>query len=218
MVQFTRSGMKKALLATALVTAVGAAWAQPVKIAIATFGDHPQLNDSIAGFKKQLAAEGYVEGKDVTYQMSHTNFDLTLVPQMIAKLKADKPKLMFTITTPVTQVAKKALAGSGIPVIFAAVTDPVAAKLTPSWEAGDTGITGASDLQDMGAVMNFAHSWCPAQNALACLTTPARPMTQHCWKNSRPPPRRKTSPSSPSVWITPTIFSSAWPRSRARPM
>ena len=161
MVQFTRFGIKKALLATALVTAVSAAWAQPIKIAIASFGDHPQLNASIDGFKKQLAAEGYVEGKDVTYQLSHTNFDLTLVPQMIAKLKADKPKLMYTITTPVSQVAKKALTGSGIPIVFAAVTDPVSAKLTPSWEAGDAGITGASDLQDMGAVMSFAHKLVP---------------------------------------------------------
>ena len=161
MAQFNLFGMKKALLATALVTAVGAAWAEPIKIAIASFGDHPQLNASIAGFKKQLAAEGFVEGKDVTYQLSHTNFDLTLVPQMIAKLKADKPKLMYTITTPVTQVAKKDLAGTNIPIVFAAVTDPVAAKLTPSWEAGDAGITGASDLQDMGAVMGFAHKLVP---------------------------------------------------------
>ena len=156
------AGFKKVLVAGAMLTAFGSASAaDPVKIAIANFGDHPQLNASIDGFKKQLAAEGFVEGKQVSYQMSHTNFDSTLLPQMIAKLQADKPKLMYTITTPVSQVAKKALSNSGIPIVFSAVTDPVAAKLTPSWTAGDKGMTGASDLQDMAAVMQLAKKLVP---------------------------------------------------------
>ena len=165
MVSFTRAQWCKSLVAGALISCVGTVWAEPLKIAIASFGDHPQLNAAIAGFKKQLAAEGYAEGNQVVYELSHTNFDATLLPQMIAKLKAGKPKLMYTITTPVSQVAKKNLAGSGIPIVFAAVTDPIVAKLTPSWTSGDTGITGASDLQDMAAVMKFAHQLAPQAKA-----------------------------------------------------
>ncbi|QIL73852.1 ABC transporter substrate-binding protein (plasmid) [Diaphorobacter sp. HDW4B] len=162
MVQTTRAGFNKALVAGALLTALSTSvWADPVKIAIANFGDHPQLNESITGFKKELTRQGFVEGKDVVYELSHTNFDSTLLPQMIAKLQAGKPKLMLTITTPVSQVAKKALMSSGIPIVFSVVTDPVAAKLTPSWDKGDTGITGSSDLQDMAAVMQFAHKLVP---------------------------------------------------------
>ena len=162
MVQISRSGFNKALVAGALLTAFsGSVWAEPMKIAIANFGDHPQLNESVEGFKKELTRQGFIEGKDVVYELSHTNFDSTLLPQMIAKLQAGKPKLMLTITTPVSQVAKKALQGSGIPIVFSVVTDPVAAKLTPSWEKGDVGITGSSDLQDMAAVMQFAHKLVP---------------------------------------------------------
>lgn len=161
MLHFRRSVLKNALLAGVALTALGSAWAEPIKIAIANFGDHPQLNEAVDGFKKQLAAEGFVEGKQVVYELSHTNFDATLLPQMIAKLQAGKPKLLYTLTTPVSQVAKKALAGSGIPIVFGAVTDPVAAKLTPSWDKGDNGITGATDLQDMAAVMLFAHKLVP---------------------------------------------------------
>ena len=80
---------------------------------------------------------------------------------MIAKLQAEGPALMYTVTTPVSQIAKKALAGSGIPIVFSAVTDPVAAKLVPSWEAGDEGMTGATDLQDVAAVMEFAKKLVP---------------------------------------------------------
>ncbi|MDE1996743.1 MAG: ABC transporter, partial [Rhizobiaceae bacterium] len=149
------------VLAGALAAGVVTASAEPIKIAIANFGEHPQLNASIAGFKKALADNGFVEGKDVVYTESNTSFDASLVPQMIAKLQSDHPKLMYTITTPVSQIAKKALAGSGIPIVFSAVTDPVAAKLVPSWDAGGDGITGASDLQDIAAVMTFTKKLLP---------------------------------------------------------
>ncbi|MBN9234122.1 MULTISPECIES: ABC transporter substrate-binding protein [Phyllobacteriaceae] len=149
------------VLAGSLIASVVAAAADPIRIGIANFGEHPQLNASIAGFKKALAENGFVEGKDVVFTESHTNFDATLVPQMIEKLKAEKPKLIYTVTTPVSQIAKQQLAGSGINIVFTAVTDPVAAKLVPSWEAGDTGITGSSDLQDVAAVMEFTKKLLP---------------------------------------------------------
>lgn len=157
-----KSGLMSGLvLAGALAVGLGAAVADPIKIGIANFGEHPQLNAAVAGFKKALAENGYVDGKDVVYTESHTNFDASLVPQMIAKLQAEQPKLMYTVTTPVSQIAKKALAGSGINIVFSAVTDPVAAKLVPSWEAGDEGMTGATDLQDVKAVMEFTKKLLP---------------------------------------------------------
>ena len=156
--------MRKVALWSAMIAGVFAAstaLADPIKIGIANFGEHPQLSSAIKGFKSALTEAGYVEGKDVVYSESHTNFDISLVPQMIAKLQAEKPKLIYTITTPVSQVAKKALWGSDIPVVFAAVTDPVEAKLVPSWDAGDKGMTGATDLQDVAAIMGFTKKLLP---------------------------------------------------------
>ncbi|MCC5780451.1 ABC transporter [Nitratireductor sp. B36] len=157
----SRLSLRGIVAAGAIMLGLGAAGAEPIRIGIANFGEHPQLNTAIQGFKDALAAGGYEEGKDVVYSESHTNFDASLVPQMIAKLQAEGPALMYTVTTPVSQIAKKALAGSGIPIVFSAVTDPVAAKLVPSWEAGDEGMTGATDLQDVAAVMEFAKKLVP---------------------------------------------------------
>jgi putative ABC transport system substrate-binding protein len=157
-----KTGWLRGILAAGVFMAgMGSAMADPIKIGIANFGEHPQLNAAIAGFKKALADNGFVDGKDVVYTESHTNFDASLVPQMIAKIQSENPKLVYTITTPVSQIAKKALAGSGIPVVFSAVTDPVAAKLVPSWDAGDEGMTGATDLQDVAAVMAFTKKLLP---------------------------------------------------------
>ena len=137
------------------------AGSEPIKVGIANFGEHPVLTSVIDGIKEGMKQNGFKEGQEVTYIVSHTNFDASLVPQMISKLIADKPKLIISITTPVSQTAKKALQGTNIPLVFSTVTDPVAAKLTPSWEAGDVNVTGASDLQDMGAIFAFARKLLP---------------------------------------------------------
>jgi putative ABC transport system substrate-binding protein len=138
------------------------AFAEPFRVGIANFGEDPALLLAIEGFRKALGDAGFEEGKDVAYTISHTNFDATLVPQMLAALQAERPRLIFTLTTPVSQIAKRNLARSGIPIVFGAVTDPVAAELVPSWTSGAPSMTGASDLQDVGAVMSFARQLLPA--------------------------------------------------------
>lgn len=135
--------------------------AEPLKIAIANFGDHPQLNAAWGGFEKEILAAGYKEGTDVTFTVDHVNFDATLVPQMLTKIEAMKPALILAVTTPVAQMAKNQLAKSGIPIVFAAVTDPVAAGLVPSWDKGGDGISGASDMQDFAATIKFARTLLP---------------------------------------------------------
>lgn len=147
--------------AGALAAGAVAGAAEPVRIGIANFGEHTQLNAAVEGFKMALTEAGFVEGTDVVYTESHTNFDASLVPQVISRLQSEQPALIYTVTTPVSQIAKQALAGSGIPIVFSAVTDPVAANLVPSLEAGDTDMTGASDLQDVAAVMEFTRLLLP---------------------------------------------------------
>ena len=154
------------IAALALGTASAAVLAADT-IAIAQLGPHPQLDAVVAAFKRELAAEGYAEGDKVTFVESQANFDASLIPQMVTKLQGSSPKLMLTITTPVSQGAKQLLAGSNIPVIFAAVTDPVAAKLVPAWDKSDVAMTGASDLQDIDAVIAFTRKLLPDAKRLA---------------------------------------------------
>lgn len=139
----------------------GVAAADPIHIGVANFGDHPQLNAAIAGFKAALTDAGYVEGKDIDYSVQHVNFDATLVPQMLAKLRSEKPDLILAVTTPVSQMAKNAFADTDIPIVFTAVTDPVAAGLVPSWDKGGKNISGSSDLQDVPATMQFIKKLLP---------------------------------------------------------
>ncbi len=150
-----------AVLVLVLFFGANAAVAETVKVGIANFGEHPVLTAVIDGLKEGMAQNGYPEGSKASYAVSHVNWDASLVPQMVSKLQADKPNLIVAITTPVSQTAKNALMGSGTPLVFSTVTDPVAAKLTPSWEKGDVGISGVSDMQDMAAVLAFTRKLLP---------------------------------------------------------
>ncbi|WP_019520120.1 ABC transporter substrate-binding protein [Faucicola boevrei] len=113
-------------------------------VAITAIVEHPALDDVRAGVLEQLATDGYKEGENlkVTFQSAQGN---TATAGQIAKqFVADNPDVIVAIATPSAQSVVSAT--NSIPVVFSAVTDPVEAKLIPSWEASNTNVSGASDL------------------------------------------------------------------------
>jgi putative ABC transport system substrate-binding protein len=151
-----KTALSLAFLFGAAALATTSALAQTKKVAIANFGPHGSLEQVISGFKQALADKGFVEGKNVTYDYSHCNFDPSLVPQVLSKLEAGKPDVMLTVTTPMTQAAVKIVRDQSIPIVFAPVTDPVAAGLVPDWQHGSARFVGASNMQSIEAVFDFA--------------------------------------------------------------
>lgn len=153
------------VLAAALIVS-GARAADMKRVGIAQFGLAPQLDQVVTSLKAELQQEGFLEGKSIAYDYDQVNFDTSLVPQLLTKLSGASPDAIVTITTPVSQAAKQVLAGSRIPVVFSAVTDPVAAKLVSSWTQGAPDMTGASDLQDASLVLAFARQLLPKATRL----------------------------------------------------
>jgi len=166
---------RPALLAApfAFMTIAAPVLADPLTISIANFGDHPQLNAVAEGFKAEILASGKVEGTDVVFTLDHVNFDTTLLPQMIAKIESGKPALVLAITTPVSQNVLNQMAGKGVPLLFSAVTDPVAAGLVPSWDAGSPDMTGATDALDLDAALAFARKLFPEAKTFGVPYNPA---------------------------------------------
>lgn len=151
-----RTHVLRLIMLAGAVLATASAMAQSKKVAIANFGPHGSLEQVIAGFKSALADKGFEEGKTVTYDYSHCNFDPALIPQVLTKLEAGKPDVMLTVTTPMTQAAVRIVRDQSIPIVFAPVTDPVAAGLVPDWNHGSARFVGASNMQSMEAVLDFA--------------------------------------------------------------
>ena len=128
-------------------------------VAIANYGPHSSLDDSIKGFKSYMASQGFIEHKNIAYKISNVGFDSNLIPQMISQLKSLNPKVMLAMTTPVAQAAKNSV--KDIPLVFGVITDPVEAGLLKTKDNADANITGASDQQDLDLLLKFAKQVLP---------------------------------------------------------
>jgi len=159
------------VLAVALVLVValgvGRQPAQPApakvyKIGIAQYGDFSALNDAREGFMEQMTQEGFVEGKNVTYIIRNAATDASIAATIAAYFVSLDVDLIYGIATPVTQACASAVNGTDIPVVFAAVTDPVAAGFAANWTVPGGQVTGASDWADVGAQVKLGMDIHPA--------------------------------------------------------
>jgi putative ABC transport system substrate-binding protein len=121
------------------------------KIGVTQLGTHVALDRCRNGFIDQMADEGYVEGENVEYIIRNAEFDENVMATIADYLVSEEVDLIFAIATPNALAAAAAVEGTDIPVVFAAITDPVDAGLCDSWEMPGGQITGASDWADVEA-------------------------------------------------------------------
>lgn len=124
------------------------------KVGICNFVDDASLNQIIANIRARL---GELESDTVSFEIleDNCNLDPNVMNQIITNFTAQKVDLMVGVATPVAMAMQAATEESGIPVVFAAVSDPLGAGLVQSLEAPGANITGTSDYLDTTAVMNL---------------------------------------------------------------
>ena len=139
------------------------------KVGICNFVDDASLNQIIANICSQLAVIG--EEKGVTFEISedNCNTDANVMNQIIANFIADKVDLMVGVATPVAMGMQAATEDNAIPVVFAAVSDPVGAGLVDTLEAPGANLTGTSDYLDTNAVMNLIFAADPEADLIGLL-------------------------------------------------
>ena len=117
--------------------------AESYTIGIAQIMTHPALDAVAEGFKEAFAEAGI----EVTFDEQNAQGDqatLTNIANTFASSDADG---FLAIATPTAQSLATVITDR--PVVFAAVTDPVAAGLVASWESPDANLAGVSDLNPM---------------------------------------------------------------------
>ena len=80
---------------------------------------------------------------------------------------------MVGVATPVALTMQGMTEENGIPVVFAAVSDPVGAGLVQSLEAPGANITGTSDYLDAAAVLSLIFAANPDAKKIALLYNPS---------------------------------------------
>jgi putative ABC transport system substrate-binding protein len=71
------------------------------------------------GFKEKMGELGYVENKNIVYDVQSTNFDTTAYRSVLQKFVDEKVDLIFVFPTEASQEAKKISDETGVPVVFA---------------------------------------------------------------------------------------------------
>ncbi len=77
------------------------------------------MADATNGFKAKMTELGYIEGKNIIYDLQKTNFDMAFYKSSLKKFVEDKEDLVFVFPTEASQEAKAATQGTNIPVVFA---------------------------------------------------------------------------------------------------
>ena len=148
------------LIALSCLTACGKAPSgteagKEIKVGICNYVDDASLNQIVDNIQSRLKEIG--EEKGVTFNVSYDNCnaDANLLTQIISNFIADDVDIMIGVATPVAMAMQAATEDNGIPVVFAAVSDPVGAGLVESMEAPGSNVTGTSDYLDTAAVMQL---------------------------------------------------------------
>lgn len=125
------------------------------KVGICNFVDDASLNqivENIVARLDEIAAE-----KNVVFEIDVQNCmaDSAILSQIISNFISDKVDLMVAVATPVAMAMQAATEDNNIPVVFAAVSDPVSTGIVESLEAPGANLTGTSDFLDTDAVFNL---------------------------------------------------------------
>lgn len=116
-----------------------------------------------------MAAEGFEEGVDVTYEDRNAAGDQATLTS-IASSFADKD-LVVAIATPTAQAMVQALPDT--PIFFAGVTDPEGAQLVASLEEPGGNVTGTSDFPPVAEQLKLITEVVPEAKTIGLLYSSA---------------------------------------------
>ena len=110
------------------------------RVGIAQFFSHPVIDDVREGFIEGLNSSGFVDGQNVRYDVQNGQFSMDTLRAIAQKFQAERPDLIFTLTTPATLATLGVV--NDIPVVFGLVTDAKAAGILKDTERPDRNATG----------------------------------------------------------------------------
>ncbi len=154
---------------TLFAVALGAfslnAVAEAVKnVAITAIVEHPALDTIRQGVIDELAKQGFNDGKNIKINYQSAQGSTATAAQIARKFVGEKADIIIPISTPSAQPVVAAT--KTIPVVYSAVTDPVAAKLVKSWEPSGTNVTGISDHRPLKPQLDLIQQILPNAKAI----------------------------------------------------
>ena len=129
------------------------------KVGIIQLMEHPSLDTIRESIIEGLEDEGYVEGENLKIEYQNGQNDMSTMKNIAQTFVGDECDVIVAIATPAAQAALSET--TDIPIVFAAITDPVGAGLVDSLDNPGGNVTGTSDEVSAEMIMNLAKDITP---------------------------------------------------------
>lgn len=169
--------MKKKLLAmlmtaaTASMMLAGCGASEGYTVGISQFADHGSLDNCREGFLAGLEEAGIVEGENLTVEYVNAQADAGTAALTASNFVTKNVDLICGIATPAATTAYNATMNTDIPVIFTAVSDPVAAGLANEDGTPVGNVTGTSDALAVDAQLAMIREILPDATTIGIIYT-----------------------------------------------
>jgi len=155
--------------ALTLATPFAAGAAEQKSVASTAIVEHPALDSVRDGVRAALEQAGY-SGDNLKWQYQTAQGNTATAAQIARKFVGDRPDAIVAIATPSAQAVVAST--KSVPVVFAAVTDPVAAQLVRNWEPSGSNVTGVSDELELDRQMELVKRVIPDAKRVGMVYNP----------------------------------------------
>lgn len=169
--------VKKKSLAMVLGLALGMGVVAPTTaladnkyVAITSIVEHPALDAFKDGVIEALDAEGFKQGENLRVKYQTAQGNTGTAAQIARQYIGEGPDVIVAIGTPSAQAVVAAT--KSIPVVFGAITDPVAAQLVKDRGPSGTNVTGMSDELPLKASLELIKKTLPKAQKVGLVYNP----------------------------------------------
>jgi putative ABC transport system substrate-binding protein len=167
-------------------TILGMTWAADASklplVVITQIVEHEALNKEKEGIIAALKDAGFEDGKTVTILYASAQGNVAIATQIATNFASKNPNVAVGISTPSAQSLIQPMAKHGIPVVFAAVTDPIEARLVSSLDKHSENVTGVSDGLPLKPQLELIKQLLPNVKAIGILYNPGEANSAKAFK------------------------------------
>ena len=136
-------------------------------VGIVQIVEHPSLDTIRESILAELEKEGFKDGETITVDYQNAQNDQANLKTICQKFASQNYDLIIAIATPSAQAALGET--TEIPIVFSAVTDPIAAELVKDLNNPGGNITGTSDAVSAQMIMDLARKITPDIKTIGAL-------------------------------------------------
>lgn len=140
-------------------------------VGISQFAEHSSLDNCREGFLAGLADNGIVEGENLTVTYENAQADTGAAATIADSFVSQKVDMICAIATPAAAAAYNSCMDTEIPVIYTAISDPVAAGLANEDGTSTGNVTGTSDVLPVSEQLQMIRTLMPDAKKIGILYT-----------------------------------------------